>query len=270
MGNLVAMSDFPIAFRDSAQAQEIINKLASTERLFVVSDFDGTLAHHSTDIYGVPVNQDSIGALSAFAELPNTFAAALSGRHLNGLKRVFPLRAPVMLGGSHGAETEGEESALSEDMKTFLDRVGGELNAIAADYEGAFVEEKPFHRGLHVKAVFERDPKEADAALARGLEVDPGDYFVTEGKNLVEFSATTATKGTWLETHRKTVDATAVVFLGDDTTDEHGFAVLDQPNDLGVKVGDGDTGAYLRVADIDEVATFLQTLLKARQDFLTN
>ena len=86
----------------------------------------------------------------------------------------------------------------------------------------------------------------------------------------MEFSATTANKGTWIETHRKTVNATAVVFLGDDVTDEDGFAVLNQPTDLGVKVGEGDTAAYLRVADIDEVATFLQALLKARQEFLAD
>lgn len=116
----------------------------------------------------------------------------------------------------------------------------------------------------------ERDPQAAEEALARGLEVDPGDYFVSTGKNLVEFSATTANKGTWIESHRTTVDATAVVFLGDDVTDEDGFAVLNQPTDLGVKVGDGDTAAHLRVRDIDEVATFLQALLKARQEFLAN
>ena len=264
------MSDFPCDFRDSARVEKIIDKLASTPRLFVVSDFDGTLAEHSTDIYGVPVNQYSIAALSAFAKLPDTFAAALSGRHLEGLKRVFPLRAPVMLGGSHGAETEGEDSALTEDMKAVLDRVDDELNTIAADYDEAFVEQKPFHRGLHVKALSERDPQAAEEALARGLEVDPGDYFVSTGKNLVEFSATTANKGTWIETHRTSVDATAVVFLGDDVTDEDGFAVLNQPTDLGVKVGDGDTAAHLRVTDIDEVATFLQALLKARQEFLAN
>ena len=64
------MSDFPCDFRDSARVEEIIDKLASTPLLFVVSDFDGTLAEHSTDIYGVPVNQYSIAALSAFAKLP--------------------------------------------------------------------------------------------------------------------------------------------------------------------------------------------------------
>ena len=263
------MSDFPLDFRVGAQVEEIINQLASTPRLFVVSDFDGTLAHHSTDIYGVPVNQDSIEALAAFAKLPNTFAAVLSGRHLEGLKRVFPLRAPVMLGGSHGAETEGEESSLTEDMRSFLERVDAELNAIAADYDEAFVEQKPFQRGLHVKALSERDPRAAEEALARGRAIDPGEFFLTEGKNILVYSATTATKGTWIDKERKLIDATAVVFLGDDVTDEDGFSVLDQPTDLGVKVGEGETAAYLRVADIDEVAAFLKALVKARQEFLT-
>src|SRR5699024_5740191 len=95
VGNLVPMSDFPCDFRDSARVEKIIDKLASTPRLFVVSDFDGTLAEPSTDIYGVPVNQDSIAALSAFAKLPDTFAAALSERQLLGFSHDFTLHTTV-------------------------------------------------------------------------------------------------------------------------------------------------------------------------------
>ena len=89
-------------------------------------------------------------------------------------------------------------------------------------------------------------------------------FSKTTGKCVVEFSATRATKGTWIEGLRDRVGATAVVFLGDDTTDEDGFAVLNQPPDLGVKVGEGETHAQLRVADVHAVSDFLEQLARAR------
>lgn len=55
-----------------------------------------------------------------------------------------------------------------------------------------------------------------------------------------------------------------MVFLGDDTTDEDGFAALNQPPDLGVKVGEGATQAALRVPDIAAVTEFLEELAAAR------
>lgn len=41
-----------------------IADLATTENLLVVADFDGTLAGITTDPYNVPVNLDSLAALT--------------------------------------------------------------------------------------------------------------------------------------------------------------------------------------------------------------
>ena len=55
--------------------------------------------------------------------------------------------------------------------------------------------------------------------------------------------------------------------LPDDATDEHAFAVLG-PDDVGIKVGAGDTCAGHRVTDIDEVAQVLQDLAARRGRYL--
>lgn len=67
----------------------MIEKLAATKHLAVVSDFDGTLAGFANDIYAVHAEPRSLAALERLAKLPDTTVAALSGRHLEGLKRVF-------------------------------------------------------------------------------------------------------------------------------------------------------------------------------------
>lgn len=64
-------------------------EVAATEHLAVVSDFDGTLAGFAKAIYEVEPEPRSLAALERLAGLPNTTVAALSGRHLEGLKRVF-------------------------------------------------------------------------------------------------------------------------------------------------------------------------------------
>ena len=242
----------------------MIDALASAEHLAVVSDFDGTLAGFARNAYDVRPEQRSLDALACLAALPHTTAAVLSGRHLDGLKRVCPLREPVLFGGSHGAESSWEESSLSPEMKAHLAKKEEELKEIIARHPGAKLEVKPFQRVLHLRALELQDPDAAAAAYAEGAALSADGFPKTEGKCVVEFSATQATKGTWIEKLRQRVGATAVVFLGDDTTDEDGFAVLNQPPDLGVKVGKGDTQAALRVPDIAAVTEFLEELASAR------
>lgn len=242
----------------------MIDALASAKHLAVVSDFDGTLAGFARNAYDVRPEQRSLDALACLAALPHTTAAVLSGRHLEGLKRVCPLREPVLFGGSHGAESSWEESSLSPEMKAHLAKKEKELKEIIARHPGAELEIKPFQRVLHLRALELQDPDAAAAAYAEGAALSADGFPKTEGKCVVEFSATQATKGTWIEKLRQRVGATAVVFLGDDTTDEDGFAVLNQPPDLGVKVGEGATQAALRLPDIAAVTEFLEELASAR------
>lgn len=238
---------------------------AQCPRLLVVSDFDGTLAGFAPDPYAVTAHPDSLRALRNLAELPGTTVGVLSGRHVAGLQRVCPLHKPVLMVGSHGAEDrDGPTVALNTAQQNFLDTVGGQLEQLAAHHPGTYVENKPFQRVFHVAYLAEDDPVAAQEVLAQARGVAADGYPVTPGKNLVEFSALTITKGTWLQQQKQRLQADAVVFFGDDSTDENAFAVLG-PGDVGVKVGEGDTCAGHRVADIDEVANVLQDLVARRQ-----
>ena len=152
---------------------------------------------------------------------------------------------------------------LSPEQSAFLARAEAHIRDIMVRFPGANIEVKPFQRVLHVRGLSQQDPAAAQAAVDAALELDTGDFFRTLGKNVVEFSATASTKGTWLTQLRQQVGATCVVFLGDDVTDEKGFAAL-MPDDVGVKVGAGDTAADLRLADIEAVADFLTQLAAAR------
>lgn len=240
-----------------------LHDLATTERLLLVSDFDGTIAGLSTDAYDVPVNRNSLAALTHLAGLPDTTAAVLTGRHLAGLARVCRLTDPVVLAGSHGAESSEAGITLSEEQQAALAGVEEQLRPITDPHPLAFVEAKPLQRVVHVAALAQQDPAAAEAVLrAAALVKQPG-AKMAPGKNIIEFSVSTVDKGDWIAAERQRRQATATVFIGDDTTDENGFRVLGD-NDLGIKVGPGETAARLRVADRVAVADFLGELARAR------
>ncbi|MEJ5929015.1 trehalose-phosphatase [Corynebacterium sp. H128] len=248
---------------DFASPQDIttaLSRVASAPRLLVVSDFDGTLAGFAPDAYRVPVNRRSITALQQLGALPATTSVILSGRHREGLENVAGDTRGITLVGSHGADG----IVLTPEQQKRLDDFTLELAAIVDGVPGAFVEHKPFHRVLHYRAVDQASQGPLVAA-ARACAFEGIHH--TPGKCIEEFSVLEVTKGTWIAQARKDFEADAVVFLGDDVTDENGMRAL-EPSDLGVRVGDGETQAHIRVPDLQAVEELLTELHQMRATVL--
>ena len=224
-------------------------------RLLVCLDFDGTLAELNPDPYAVRIHPQSEAAIRRLAALPDTEVAILTGRHVEGIKKVLPADFPVTLVGSHGAEPGPE---LAEEDLAYLDSIEDQLNTLATD--GAYVEVKPYQRVLHVAQVHDRDV--AATILAAANAIDTHGRPKTQGHNVVEFSAVAITKGTWLNDYKQAFNQT--IFAGDDDTDEHAMAVLDD-NDLGIKVGTKPSRATRRVPDVDAMAQLLTQLADERE-----
>jgi trehalose 6-phosphate phosphatase len=83
------------------------------------------------------------------------------------------------------------------------------------------------------------------------------------GHNIVEYSFRHEGKDSALAALRERLGATAVLFAGDDVTDEDALASLG-PQDLGIRVGDGETAASVRVGSIQELAAALSLLERMR------
>ena len=81
---------------------------------------------------------------------------------------------------------------------------------------------------------------------------------------VLELAVVETSKGTALDVLRKRTGADAVLFAGDDVTDEKAFAVL-RPGDLGVKVGPGETAAEYRVDDPEQMVALLALLSEERR-----
>jgi trehalose 6-phosphate phosphatase len=165
----------------------------------------------------------------------------------------------VNLIGSHGAEFDsGFAHPIDRDL---LERITADLTTIAATRPGVTVEPKPASVALHVRNASAADGSDAlDAArtAARGWDAE-----LTEGKAVLEFAVISTDKGEAIDIVRDRDDATAVVYFGDDVTDEKAFRRM-RDGDVAVKVGPGDTLAGYRVESPEDVAAALEYLLAAR------
>ena len=99
------------------------------------------------------------------------------------------------------------------------------------------LEDKPAGVVLHTRLA-EDDVAEDAVAAARAVLQDRPGVFLKNGKRVLETSVVNATKGEGVDFLRQATGATAVVFAGDDTTDEDALGRL-VPGDVGVKVGLG-------------------------------
>jgi trehalose 6-phosphate phosphatase len=86
----------------------------------------------------------------------------------------------------------------------------------------------------------------------------------TPGKAVLDLSVMRTSKGTALDLLRERHSADAVLFAGDDVTDETALTRL-RPGDVGIKVGDGETAAAHRVADPAAMGAVLDLLGQARR-----
>ncbi len=245
-----------------------LDAAARTPRLLVASDYDGTMAPFVDDPSKASPDPRSVQALRALSGLRDTTAAVISGRALADLVVLAGMPAEVHLVGSHGSEFDhGFVHEIGDEQRELLDRVVAEMTHIASDHPGTTVETKPASAALHVRTVADRD--DARTALDRvraGLGAHE-DVQVTEGKNVIELAIIATDKGGALDTLRHQSHATTVVFFGDDVTDEKAFLRLAGP-DVGVKVGQGETAAALRIADTHDVAVALTHLFEQRRSWL--
>jgi trehalose 6-phosphate phosphatase len=243
-----------------------LDQLAAAPRVLVASDFDGVLAPLVLDPSQSRALPGTIEALEGLAALPDTHAAVVSGRELDTLTALTGLAdSAVTRIGTHGAQTSrSTTAALTTEQQETLDRVTRELETLTEGRpSGIHLESKPSAVVLHTRRMTDRAA--ADAVEAAALEVTTRHtgLHVLHGKQVVEVGVVRADKGSALLALRDEVGAEVVAYFGDDVTDEDAFRVLG-PDDVTVKVGEGETAARFRVDGPEDAAAALIHLHELR------
>lgn len=239
-----------------------LHELAHRHPLLVALDFDGVLAPLSDDPAAVTPLPEAVAAIQRLVAhgIP---VAVVSGRDLASLSSVAQIGPGVLMVGGHGDEwAEPARLEVSHaDLDAHVDVVHAAAVAahrVAAAHPGAWIELKRTSVAVHVRRMPSHLRAAALAAARQALHGIPG-VRLLPGTDVLEATTTPADKGVAVQTLRAMSGAAAVIFLGDDVTDEAAFARLG-PGDLGIKVGDGDTRAAERIPDCTAVTHVLRTL----------
>ncbi len=247
--------------------RRVIAQIARVPQLLVGCDYDGTLAPLVDDPTTAGPLPEAIAAVRALASLPQTVVAVISGRALRDLATLSRLPSEVHLVGSHGSEFDlGFIHRLDPEHRDLHDRLQMALLEIGRSQPGMRLETKPASIAVHVRGL-DRDVAERTLEAVRSGPGSWPDIHVTSGKDVVELSLFLTDKGSAVNALRTQTAASAVVYLGDDVTDESAFATLQGP-DVGVKVGAGESVAPYRVAEPIDAVRLLAFLLETRRAWL--
>lgn len=245
-----------------------LRELARAKKLLVALDFDGTLAPEvdsPEQARALPEARDAVLRLLA---LPNTRVALVSGRALRSLIEVADLPEDTLLVGSHGIEIRLDDPDDLVSLNTVemeqVDVLHEVLSEVADAVDQVWLEVKPAGFALHTRLATEHNSRVAHLVALSETQAELDGLTVREGKNVLEFSVRSTTKGEAVEHLRRYVAADAVFYAGDDVTDEDAFAAL-MPSDLGVKSGPGPTEAPFRVGGPEEIAAVLSALATFRE-----
>lgn len=249
---------------------EAVTAVARTDVLLIALDFDGTaapLVEKPMEARAIP---EVAAAVARLAALPDTHIAYVSGRSLVHLREIAEHSdtSPVVLAGSHGAQywypgVGAEDVVESESDRQLRESLFAELEPLLADYPGVELERKTYGVGIHGRPANPAVERAAFAAVDDVMARRAPGWRRRTGDRILEFSSRSEGKDAAIGLLRERLGATAVVFAGDDVTDEDALRVLGE-GDLGVRVGQGETSATLRVSSPEQIAALLDVIATER------
>jgi trehalose 6-phosphate phosphatase len=246
------MSDGGVAFKQWTEPPP----LRRDQALFL--DFDGTLVEiaPAPDLVQVPPKLPHL--LSELADQLSGAVAVVSGRPLDQLADMLaPFRGEMV--GNHGLERRRSDGNVTRCLvRAELGHFRSLISAFATRHDGVFLEDKGCSLALHYRQAPSLGAL-CDALAQQMVDASNGALVAVAGKMVIELMPRSAGKGRAIADFL--VDAPfhgrLPVFVGDDITDEDGFAVVNRLGGVSVHVGGGATIARYNLATVGDVLGWL-------------
>jgi trehalose 6-phosphate phosphatase len=232
------------------------------KRLALFLDLDGTLAPFAPRPELVEPLARRTSAVSGARAALDGRLAVISGRPLEDIDRILECAAGAAAG-VHGLEhrnAAGVVNRAQPDPSVAL--VADVFHGLAEAEPGLLVEDK----GLSVALHYRNAPEAADIAktAAEKLAKRTG-LHLQHGDCVVELRTPGADKGDALRAFmaEPPFNGALPIFVGDDLTDEAGFAAAQDLGGYGVRVGSPErpTAARYALADIEAVLVWLEAVV---------
>ena len=222
-------------------------------------DLDGTLVDFADKPSAVRVTDDMRLLLERLHRATGGAVALISGRPIAEVDRLFA-RTQLPVAGQHGLERRGASGRITRHAVPTrrFERVRLRLATAVHGKAGLLLENKGLSLALH----YRRAPRLAAYAhrLARSMLPAVGRKFcIQRGKFVVEMRPAGRDKGMGILEFMKEAPfrGRTAVFVGDDATDEFGFATVNRLGGYSIKVGRGRTAAHWRLPDVTAVRRWL-------------
>ena len=248
---------------------------AASHTLFL-SDYDGTL----TPIVSRPdeaiLSAEVKEKLRVLAQKPIFSVGIISGRSLSEIKTMVGIEG-IYYAGNHGLEIEGPglkfTNPAAELAQAEIKNLIKQFSAKLASTDGVIVEDKGLGLSIHYRLVRKSE-------VTRVIEIfhqitspslREGKIKVTSGKKVLEVRPPIDWhKGKAVEAIRRELkkalkyEQLLTIYLGDDTTDEDAFRVIQRPQGWSIFVGEDNptSNADYFLNSPSEVTTFLCRLLE--------
>ncbi len=220
-------------------------------------DFDGTLVDIAETPDGVRVPPTLVETLRELHHFMGGALALVSGRQIDALDRFL---APLILpaAGEHGVQRRNADGELLERHAPDLATVVQAANMLSTHFPGLIVERKAAAVAVHYRLAPQYE--EVCRSTMSNAVLDNPSLEVLFGKCVVEVKLAGINKGVAIEEflQEPPFAGRSPFFLGDDTTDESGFSVVQAARGIAVKVGTGPSGALHRLADSAAVLCWLE------------
>lgn len=235
------------------------------ETLALFLDIDGTIAEFAPRPELVRIPAELRALLAALRDSLGGALALVSGRSVADIDALLP-GADLAVAGAHGLERRrrGERAAAAAAAHPDMAGFAAALRAFATARPGLIVEDKGRTVALH----FRQRPDlraEAREAVARLVDGRPG-LAALEGKCVVEIKPAGRDKGSAIRDFMAEAPfaGRTPAFVGDDVTDEPGFAAVRELGGLAIRVGGpDDTLADWRLPDVRAARAWLRELAAA-------
>ena len=249
---------------DDLENAELVEKFKNAGNKIIFLDYDGTLVNYEFIPKNAKLSEQINEILIKLIDKPNVKVVIISGRGYQDIDKLL-VHLPIDIVAEHGAMRK--ENGVWKNQINIDDAwkkgVIDIFNQLILKCPGSYIEEKRFSLTWHYRNTDPQSGYTHSRELIRLLEktVHSGNLRILDGNMVVEVLTNENGKG---KAVKKLIEATNYDFIlsvGDDATDEEMFEfLLHNTNAYTIKVGNGDTFAKDKIADINDVMLLLKQL----------
>jgi trehalose 6-phosphate phosphatase len=252
---------------DPAAASSLAELLNRFGPIALFLDFDGVLAEIAPTPDSVAVPATMIAQLQTLTSALDGAVAVVTGRAMADIdSHLAPLLLPVAADHGNARRTrDGHVVTLNAGVAALVPDFVAELRAAFANDTRILVEPKPSAVAVHYRSAPERADESVEL-VTRAASTRPG-FSLVAGKMVIEARAAGVDKGSAVSGYMQDAPflGRTPIFIGDDVTDEDGFAVAQELGGIGIKVGPGDTVAQYRIPATADVPAVLEAIIRSRE-----